>query len=104
MAFRVQTKICVVEYTLKEEKKLARLHTEGRWIKDQFGNVVWLKGVHESQWFTDSSVPMSKDINLEENFKARWRFFSSLGANFVRFGLARDLWHSYPDTFQPDLD
>lgn len=80
-----------------------RLRTESRWIKDSDGNIVRLKGAAESMWFQDSSDPLGKPYNEESKFKARWSFFTSTRANFLRFGIDRTLWYNYPD-YRSQLD
>ena len=67
-----------------QQASISRLHTDGRWIKDEAGRTVFLKGVNRPslEWNNEGSHWVEND----------WDTIKSWGCNVVRVPFTKEWW------------
>jgi len=74
-------------------RRFSRLHTEGRWIKDEWGNTVRLKGAAVYfRWQYVSEERNFDPLNYIDETPEKYDLYKDSGANFVRVCLNKWLW------------
>jgi len=69
------------------------LHVEGRYIKDEYGNIIKLRGVNKVEFADDpDGIWMGSTTWRDENVAAELDAMKSWGVNIVRCHLSVDLW------------
>jgi hypothetical protein len=91
--------------TPKRRDSYYRLHTDGKWIKDNQGNIVILRGaaVFQRWMWAESWVNFDPLGYVDEN-QEKYDLYASSGANFLRVQLNKWLWDNANPTYTRAID
>jgi hypothetical protein len=93
--------------TLTVRRRFSRLHTDGRWIKDNEGNIVRLVGASVFwRWqYTEAyGKPPFDPLGYTDETAQKYDVYQQSGANFLRVQLNKWLWDNAHDTYVRAVD
>lgn len=82
-----------------------RLHTDGKWIKDNQGNIVILRGANDfRRWMWPESWVNFDPLRYADENQEKYALYANTGANFLRVALNKWLWDKQNPTYTTAID
>jgi hypothetical protein len=95
----------LLAYAKKPSQGFSRLHTEGRWIKDNDGTVVTLRGAAVfRRWMWAEAWKNFDPLNYIDENQQKYDVYAASGANFLRVQLNKWLWDNANPTYTRAID